>query len=75
MQNEKETRSSGQEGIRQVGTAECGVCTGRSKAAGLKVWNIGDCNVQNMEEVTLNLPGRDKKVEEYKSYPGRYSAS
>ncbi len=40
----------------------------RVEAAGLKVWNIGNSNVHNMPEVTLNLPGRDKKIEEYKSY-------
>jgi mannonate dehydratase len=38
------------------------------EAAGLKVWNIGNLNVHNMEEVTLNLPGRDQKIEEYKTY-------
>jgi len=38
------------------------------EAAGLQVWNIGDLNVHNMEEVTLNLPGRDQKIEEYKNY-------
>ncbi len=38
------------------------------EGAGLKVWNIGDLNVHNMEEVTLNLPGRDQKIEEYKTY-------
>lgn len=36
--------------------------------AGFKVWNIGNTSVHNMEEVTLNLPGRDKKIEEYKQY-------
>jgi mannonate dehydratase len=36
--------------------------------AGLQVWNIGNSNVHNMPEVTLNLPGRDKKIEEYKQY-------
>jgi mannonate dehydratase len=40
----------------------------RVEAAGLKVWNIGNSNVHNMPEVTLNLPGRDQKIEEYKSY-------
>lgn len=40
----------------------------RIEAAGLKVSNIGNTNVHNMPEVTLNLPGRDKKVEEYKQY-------
>lgn len=38
------------------------------EAAGLKVWNIGNSNVHNMPEVTLNLPGRDAKIEEYKQY-------
>ena len=43
------------------------------EAGGIKVYNIG-CGVgpsgclHNMEEVTLNLPGRDKKIEEYLNY-------
>ncbi len=37
-------------------------------AAGLNVWNIGNANVHNMEEVTLNLPGREAKIEEYKQF-------
>src|SRR6476469_1491745 len=36
--------------------------------AGITVWNIGNTNVHNMPEVTLNLPRRDRKVEEYKQY-------
>src|SRR5882724_10491000 len=40
----------------------------RVEAAKLKVWNIGNMNVHNMPEVTLNLPGRDKKIEEYKTF-------
>jgi len=40
----------------------------RVEAANLKVWNIGNSNVHNMSEVTLNLPGRDQKIEEYKSF-------
>lgn len=40
----------------------------RVDRAGLKVWNIGNSNVHNMPEVTLNLPGRDQKIEEYKSF-------
>ena len=40
----------------------------RVEAAGLKVANIGRMSVHNMEEVTLNLPGRDRKIEEYKQY-------
>ena len=38
------------------------------KDAGITVWNIGNTSVHNMSEVTLNLPGRDKKIEEYKQY-------
>ncbi|MCC6863022.1 MAG: mannonate dehydratase, partial [Bryobacterales bacterium] len=40
----------------------------RVEEAGLKVWNIGNANVHNMEEVTLNLPGRDRKIAEYIEY-------
>jgi mannonate dehydratase len=40
----------------------------RVESAGLKVANIGNSNVHNMPEVTLNLPGRDRKIEEYKQY-------
>jgi mannonate dehydratase len=40
----------------------------RIEAAGLKVTNIGNTKVHNMPEVTLNLPGRDQKIEEYKQY-------
>ncbi len=40
----------------------------RVEAAGLKVWNIGNSNVHNMEEVTLGLPGRDQKIDEYKQF-------
>jgi len=40
----------------------------RVEAAKLKVWNIGNSNVHNMPEVTLNLPGRDQKIEEYKRF-------
>src|SRR5206468_10034951 len=29
---------------------------------------IGNTSVHNMPEVTLNLPGRDEKIEEYKNY-------
>ena len=36
--------------------------------AGITVWNIGNTSVHNMPEVTLNLPGRDRKIEEYKQY-------
>jgi mannonate dehydratase len=40
----------------------------RVEAAGLKVANIGNMSVHNMSEVTLNLPGRDQKIEQYKQY-------
>lgn len=40
----------------------------RIESAGLKVTNIGNTSVHNMPEVTLNLPGRDQKIEEYKQY-------
>src|SRR3954453_10590157 len=36
--------------------------------AGITVWNIGNIDVHNMPEVTLNLPGRDQKIEQYKQY-------
>jgi mannonate dehydratase len=40
----------------------------RYASAGITVWNIGNTSVHNMQEVTLNLPGRDAKIEEYKTY-------
>jgi mannonate dehydratase len=40
----------------------------RYAAAGITVWNIGNTSVHNMPEVTLNLPGRDQKIEDYKQY-------
>ena len=40
----------------------------RYAEAGITVWNIGNMSVHNMPEVTLNLPGRDQKIEEYKQY-------
>jgi mannonate dehydratase len=36
--------------------------------AGITVWNIGNTDVHNMPQVTLNLSGRDQKIEEYKNY-------
>src|SRR5260370_38003530 len=36
--------------------------------AGITVLNIGNTSVHNMPEVTLNLPARDQKGEEYKQY-------
>lgn len=40
----------------------------RVEDAGLKIANIGNSSVHNMPEVTLNLPGRDAKIAEYKQY-------
>jgi len=40
----------------------------RFSDAGITVWNIGNTDVHNMPEVTLNLPGRDQKIEQYKQY-------
>src|SRR5205085_6202646 len=40
----------------------------RMEAAGLKVWNIPNNDNRNIEEITLNLPGRDKKIEWLKQY-------
>src|SRR5437764_1199543 len=34
----------------------------RVEAAGLKVWNIPNNENRNIEEITLNLPGRDQKI-------------
>jgi len=40
----------------------------RVESHGLKVANVGNSSVHNMQEVTLNLPGRDEKIEAYKQY-------
>ena len=45
----------------------------RYESGGIKVYNIGSGvgpsgSLHNMPEVTLNLPGRDQKIEEYKQY-------
>ena len=36
------------------------------EAAGLKVAKLGNGSVHNRAEITLNLPGRDEKIEEFK---------
>lgn len=41
---------------------------GRYADAGITVWNIGNASIHNMQEVTLNLAGRDRKIEEYIAY-------
>ena len=35
----------------------------RVEASGLKVWNISNSVNRNIEEVTLNLPGREGKID------------
>ena len=40
----------------------------RYASAGITVWNIGNTDVHNMPEITLNLSGRDEKIEAYKQY-------
>lgn len=40
----------------------------RVETAGLKVWNIPNNENRNIEEITLNLPGRDRKIEWLKQY-------
>ena len=40
----------------------------RVEAAGLNVWNISNNDNRNIEEITLNLPGRDQKIEWLKQY-------
>ena len=37
-------------------------------AHGLKIYRLGNHSCHNMEEITLNLPGRDEKVKEYLRY-------
>jgi mannonate dehydratase len=38
------------------------------EAAGLKVYGFGDSSVHNQDAIVLNLPNRDKKIEEYKTH-------
>ena len=40
----------------------------RVEASGLKVWNIPNNDNRNIEEITLNLPGRDQKIDWLKQY-------
>jgi len=40
----------------------------RVESAGLRVWNIGYDGNRNQEEIVLNLPGRDARIEAYKQY-------
>ena len=38
------------------------------EAAGLKVYGFGSFSVHNQDAIVLNLPGRDEKIEEYKTH-------
>jgi mannonate dehydratase len=38
------------------------------ETAGLKVYGFGNSSVHNQDVITLNLPGRDAKIEEYKNH-------
>ncbi|MFN7925483.1 MAG: mannonate dehydratase [Bryobacteraceae bacterium] len=40
----------------------------RVEEAGLKLWNISNNDNRNIEEITLNLPGRDAKIAWLKQY-------
>ena len=38
------------------------------ESAGLKVYGFGNSSVHNQDAITLGLPGRDEKIEEYKTH-------
>jgi mannonate dehydratase len=40
----------------------------RFAAQGLKIYRLANDSCHNMEQVTLNLPGRDAKIDEYLAY-------
>jgi mannonate dehydratase len=42
---------------------------------GLKIYRIANLSVHNVPEITLNLPGRDAKVEEFKQFIRNLSAA
>jgi mannonate dehydratase len=68
--------------IKQMGVEYLNVQTGNGRAtldnflaikkrvetSGLKVWNISNNENRNIEEITLNLQGRDQKIEWLKQY-------
>ena len=68
--------------IRQMGVDYVVLWTGGDKAsyeyyasrrklfeeAGLKVYGFGSFSVHNQDAITLGLPGRDEKIEEYKQH-------
>lgn len=42
---------------------------------GLKIYRIANLSVHNVPEITLNLPGRDAKIEEFKQFIRNLSAA
>lgn len=82
MQVDEAVSDSDLQWIRQMGVEYLNVQTGkgrgtfenfvaikkRMESAGLKVWNISNNDNRNIEEITLNLPGREAKVEWLKQY-------
>lgn len=82
MQVEENVSNEDLSWIKQMGVEYLNVQTGkgratlenfiaikrRAEAAGLKVWNISNNDNRNIEEITLNLPGRDQKIEWLKQY-------
>ncbi|HHX66310.1 MAG TPA: TIM barrel protein [Chloroflexi bacterium] len=40
----------------------------RFESHGLKIYRLANHSCHNMEEITLNLPGRDAKIDEYLTY-------
>jgi mannonate dehydratase len=42
---------------------------------GIKIYRITNLSVHNVPEITLNLPGRDKKIEEFKQFIRNISAA
>ncbi|MBN1401345.1 MAG: mannonate dehydratase [Anaerolineae bacterium] len=47
----------------------------RFEAHGLKIYRLANHSCHNMEQVTLNLPGRDEKVQEYLDYIRKLGAA
>lgn len=82
MQVDEKVSDSDLVWIKQMGVEYLNVQTGKGRAtlenfvaikkrmeqAGLKVWNISNNDNRNIEEITLNLPGRDAKLEWLKQY-------
>lgn len=47
----------------------------RFASFGLKIYRITNLGVHNVPEITLNLPGRDAKIEEFKRFIGNLGAA